>query len=379
MKISVYTILFHDLQFYEDIIKNIYNYVDEFIIIDGPYSYAIDTLKQLGLFYDNNNKPNEINNIIKKYPKVKYTYSIFENEEEKRKFGYNKCSNELILLIDTDEFFYINLIKLNDFVKNTNKFVGCFDIYNMCDTNINFNKLVQKYVLFKKKNISADDHLDYLWLVGCKQKNKVIDYMSFLPCGTIYHQTLNRNKFNNIIKFIFYILLYRKNNNNEFNILNNYNNEYLFSNFNNKEILNIFIHSEIDRINCPSINVLENNVLEKVNDKFVLSLNKYKNNWLQFKLLSEMKCLKNVSSYFRLDNSLNDINILFVNVHSVNIKLYNIYLNKKYEYCEYNFNDLIEDNIIITNKDDPGYFLIIRIDCFKTKNDMDLFKIKNIF
>jgi len=92
-----------------------------------------------------------------------------------------------------------------------------------------------------------------------------------------------------------------------------------------------------------------------------------------------MKCLKNVSSYFRLDNSLNDINILFVNVHSVNIKLYNIYLNKKYEYCEYNFNDLIEDNIIITNKDDPGYFLIIRIDCFKTKNDMDLFKIKNIF
>jgi hypothetical protein len=147
MKISVYTILFHDLQFYEDIIKNIYNYVDEFIIIDGPYLYAIDTLKQLGLFYDNNNKPNEINNIIKKYPKVKYTYSIFENEEEKRKFGYNKCSNELILLIDTDEFFDINLIKLNDFVKNTNKFVGCFDIYNMCDTNINFNKLVQKYVL----------------------------------------------------------------------------------------------------------------------------------------------------------------------------------------------------------------------------------------
>lgn len=378
MKISVYTILFHDLQFYEDIIKNIYDYVDEFIIIDGPYSYAIDTLKQLDLFYDENNKPKEINDIINKYPKVKYTYSSFENEEEKRKFGYNKCSNELILLIDTDEFLNIDMNKLNNFINNKSKFVGCVDIYNMCDSNINFNKLTQKYVLFKKNKISAVDHLDYLWLVGCKQKDKVIDFMSFLPCGTMYHQTLNRNKFNNIVKFVFYILLYRKRNNNHFNLLDNYNNEYLFRNLKTNEILDIFIHSNIDRINCPSLHVLENNILETVNDKFVLSLSKYQHNWLEFKLLKEMKCLKNVSSYFRLDNSINNVNISFENVNSVNIKLYNIYLNKKYEYVEYTFNNIVGDNITITNKSEPGHYIIIGINCFETNNGEDLFKIKQI-
>ena len=75
-KISVYTILYYDLQFYEDIIKYLYDVVDEFIIIDGPYSYAVDTLKKLNLFYDEQTKPHELNDIIKKYSKIKYKYVI---------------------------------------------------------------------------------------------------------------------------------------------------------------------------------------------------------------------------------------------------------------------------------------------------------------
>ena len=84
-KISAYTILYYDLQFYEDIIKNLYNDVDEFVIIDGPYSYAVDTLKKFNLFYDENTKPHELNKLIKKYPKIKYKYVICDTEEEKEK------------------------------------------------------------------------------------------------------------------------------------------------------------------------------------------------------------------------------------------------------------------------------------------------------
>jgi hypothetical protein len=123
---------------------------------------------------------------------------------------------------------------------------------------------------------------------------------------------------------------------------------------------------------------LDNNILETVNDKFVSSLSKYKHNWLEFKLTKEMKCLKNVSSYFRLDNSTKNINVSFENAHSVNIKLYNIHLNKKYECVEYTFNNIVGDNITITNKSEPGHYIIIGINCFETNNGEDLFKIKQI-
>jgi hypothetical protein len=179
MKISAYTILYYDLQFYEDIIKHIYDFVDEIIVIDGPYTYAIDTLKKFNIFYDENNKPNEISDIIKKYPKIKYTYVTCDNEEEKRMIGYEKCSNELILLADTDEFINIDMSRLNEFIKDESKMIGSFNIYNMCDYNINYNQLVKKYILFKKKYISSLDHLNYLWLVGCKQEEKKLSICLF--------------------------------------------------------------------------------------------------------------------------------------------------------------------------------------------------------
>jgi len=212
-KISVYTILYYDLQFYEDIIKYLYDFVDEIIIIDGPYSYAIDTLKNFNLFYNENNKPAELDRIIKEYPKIKYKYLICDTEEEKRMIGYNMCSNNLVLLVDTDEFLIIDLLKLNKFINNPIFNVCNANIYNMCDYNISFNDLSKKNVLFKKNKISALEHLNYLWLVCCKQEPPNLSYISPNELGLIYHFTLNRNKKNNIVKFIFYVLLYRKNNN----------------------------------------------------------------------------------------------------------------------------------------------------------------------
>ena len=172
-KISVYTILYYDLQFYEDIIKYLYDVIDEFIIIDGPYSYSIDTLKKYNLFYDEQTKPYELNKIISKYSKIKYKYAICDTEEEKRMIGYNMCSNDLVLLVDTDEFLNIDITKLNIFINNPTKFVCCANIYNMCDYNVNFNNLTKKYILFKKNKISALEHLDYTWLIGCKQNEKI--------------------------------------------------------------------------------------------------------------------------------------------------------------------------------------------------------------
>lgn len=136
--------------------------------------------------------------------------------------------------------------------------------------------------------------LDYTWLIGCKQQEKNIGYMSSSDFGIIYHQTLCRNKQNNIIKFIFYVMLYRKNNNQPFNLLDNYDNNTLLNNFNLtiNDILNIFVHSNINRINIPDC-FSENNILEILDENDIINNLKKYNNLSEFYFLIEMKCLKN--------------------------------------------------------------------------------------
>jgi hypothetical protein len=378
-KISVYTILYHDLQFYEDIIKNIYSIVDEIVIIDGPYSYAIETLKQFNLFYDESNKPDELTKIIKKYPKIKYKYVVCDTEEEKRMIGYNMCTNNLILLVDTDEFLYININRIRNFIRNNNKFVGCANIYNMCDYNVNYNKLCQKYILFKKEKISALEHLNYTWLIGCKQTEKNEDYMFHMPFGLIFHQTLCRNKQNNIVKFIFYILLHFKTNKKLLNILVSYDNSWLLTKLPIKDIVNIFVHSRLNSVNIPSI--ADNNRLELIHENMATNLlKKYSSNSSDFIFNEPTKFLRNVPVFFRLKNLKNDTKILFTNVKSVAIKMYYIYLEKPYIIKQHTFHDIEHDKEIIFSNDLNGreYCVVIEMNCYETVTDEPIFTIESI-
>ena len=375
-KISVYTILYYDLQFYEDIIKYLYDFVDEFIIIDGPYNYAIDTLKTFNLFYDETTKPGELNKIIEKYPKIKYKYIICDNEEEKRMIGYNMCSNNLVLLVDTDEILNIDIKTLIAFINNPNKFVCCANIYNMCDYNVNFNNLTEKYILFKKPQISALEHLDYTWLIGCKQNKKNISYMCFDAFGLIYHYTLNRNKQNNIVKFIFYTLLYRKNNKQEYNLIDGYKNSDLINCLTINEILNIFIHNNKNKINIPNDNF--NLKIIETND-VILNLKKYNKNLLDFHFIDEMKCLLNVPIFFRLNKHKEKYILCFENAMNINVNVYYLYLNLEPMQQSYSYINLSNNMIEIQNDlyNNPKY-IYIELICDKTCDNNFIFTLKNI-
>tara|TARA_B110000971_G_scaffold22030_1_gene19948 strand:+ start:15978 stop:17114 length:1137 start_codon:yes stop_codon:yes gene_type:complete len=375
-KISVYTILYYDLQFYEDIIKYLYDIVDEFIIIDGPYSYSIDTLKKINLFYDEQTKPYELNDLIKKYSKIKYKYVICDTEEEKRMIGYNMCSNNLVLLVDTDEFLNIDTTKLNRFINNQTKFVCCANIYNMCDYNVNFNKLTEKYILFKKSKISALEHLDYTWLISCKQNEKIIDYMSCNDFGLIYHYTLNRNIQNNIIKFVFYILLYRKTNNQPYNLVDGYNNDDLIHCMTSNDIINIVVRGHKNRINIPTddcnLQIIEDN-------EVILNLKKYNKNLLEFYFINEMKCLLNVPVCFRLNEYKKEYILVFENVLNVEVNIYYLYLNLKPNKKTYTYQNLSNNMIKLSNElDNNAKYMYIELICNKTCNEHFIFTLKNI-
>ncbi len=376
-KISVYTILYYDLQFYEDIIKYLYDFVDEFIIIDGPYSYAVDIIKKFNLFYDESNKPNELNEIIKKYPKIKYKYVICDTEEEKRMIGYNMCSNNLVLLVDTDEFLIFDIDKFNRFNNNPNKFVCCSKIYNMCDYNVNFNNLTEKYIMFKKTKISALEHLDYTWLVGCKQNKKNMSYMCFDAFGLIYHYTLNRNIKNNIVKFIFYVLLYRNINNQPFQLFDVYDNDYLFDSFTPNEIINIFIHASPQSINIPKDKDTSN--LQIIEENSVLEyLKKYEYNNFDFYFKTEMRCLLNIPVCFRVEPKKMYV-LIFENVMDICLNINYLYINSNAIKKAYNYTNLSTGVIEISNEiDDNAKYTYIELKCNKTIDANAIFILKHI-
>lgn len=379
-KISAYIILYHDLQFLEDIINEIYDFVDEINIIDGPYDYNIKWLKEMNLFYDEQNKPEELSNLINNYKKIKYEYKIFQKEEEKRIFGYNKCSNNIVLLVDTDELFFINKKELNNFIQNKFKFVGGFEIYNMNRINVNFNKKAIKNIIFKKEKISAEDHLDYTWLINCKQKEQKIEYIDSNKIGLIYHQTLNRNKKNNIVKYIFYTCLFFHTNQMEINLFPNFTLIDLRQSLSTSDLQDIFYRSRLTGIGIPDEN--ENNICVK-NENVLINLEKYQFNHNEAYFKQESIGLKDIDSFFLLKpiNHLNtELYIEFDNVYKIDISILNINFNEKYNCSDYTF---VPDNnkIVIPydfNNLNNVLDYVIKFNCKETINNNYIFKIKSI-
>jgi hypothetical protein len=369
-------ILYHDLQFLDDIIGRIYEHVDEIVLIDGPYLYSLELLKLCNLYYDETNKPDELTRIIAKYPKIKYTFGIFSNEEEKRILGYNSCSHDIILLVDADEFFTIDSNKLTDFLGQQDKFVAGFDIYNMSRINIQYNNTVKKFVLFNRLRISADDHLDYLWLVGCKTKEKIMAYMdTHTSYGTIHHQTLNRNKHNSIVKFIFYFSLFYKNSNEVPKLFNEYANERLLEICSRNELIDNFYHSLIVSIGIPEM--AAGNIC-RVNDDVSFELTKYGQNHSPAYFKGNCKCLKGVQAFFLLDKGCSStLQIKFENVKSIQVTIYEICIGALYRKHEFQYDT---NEIVLTYKSCSLEILdtVIQFKCSETVDASPLFKILSI-
>jgi hypothetical protein len=388
-KISAYIILFGDLGFLDDIIGRIYEFVDEIILVDGPYSYNADILKKLKLHYDKTDKPEELVKILIKYShKIKYIYKTFRNEEQKRMTAYTSCSNNIVLLVDCDEFLVINEKHINNFINSPKKVAG-FDIYNMNRTNINMNDKVRKNILFKKQLISPSEHLDYTWLVGCKQNSPNSEFIyTDSSMGKIYHQTLNRNKKDNIIKYIFYISLhyYNKNNNqivdvNDLKLIGDYTINELLEDFSLDEILNIFYHSKMELIGMPS----DKEKILGFNSKVTINIDKYRfNHYPAIFNSKETAIAVRYTPYFcyidvKQDN-IKEIKITFSNVIKIKLSIFQIYLYEPFTVKEniYDTNDNVLSFPYLFTKENNYFSTIFELNCLETMDGLKKYNIKSI-
>ena len=381
MKKGCYISIYSDYGFLDLVLNLLNQTMDEIVIVDGPFEYCISTLKKLNLYYDENNSP--IKSIISKYGnKIKYFYKHFKDEKEKRIFGYEQCSTDIVMLADSDEIYLLNEVFINNFY-NSKKSVISLDIYNMCRTNIGFDKKSRKYILFKKKNISALEHLSYTWLVGVDGlPNKNTNLMELNNiAGVILHQTLNRTKEFSLTKFIFYTRLWYHNNNKEKidYLWDVYKLDDLLEKYSVEEVKNIFYHSYF-----PSINLCEpkdNKILYKT-PICSLNLEKYEKNHSEayFKpnslVLKDLKYIFYLPKLFYKDNKIN-IRFDTENISECTINIYDICIGKSWN--KYTYNQTVEnDSFIIKDNlnNNERIDMVVEFIC-KTKTDIGG-RIKNI-
>ena len=234
--------------------------------------------------------------------------------------------------------------------------------------NIRFGEKEFVNKIFKKSKITSLQHLSYLWLIGVN-KLEPLDANKIYKdkIGKIYHQTLNRTKENNIIKYTFYSRLYYKNNNiNEINKIFGYEFEYILKKINILEILDIFYHSGMDFIGIPKDKIMY------IEDNISIDLKKYNKNHKDAYFVKKSKILLNVNYYCYLKNNkkYNKDEIINIEITSEDIKkltfiFYELCINKKIKEHYYDNIDIVNNikNIKIklenNNKNIIGYLFMI--------------------
>lgn len=364
--ISCYLSIYNDFDFIENILDKINDYINEIIIVDGPYNYCLTTLKDINYFYDETNLPLELEDFIKKYGnKVKYFYGIWNNEKEKRMFGYDKCSSNYVLIVDSDEFYHFDITKLNNFI-NSDKYVAGFEIYNMNRYNTYFDHLV-KNILFLKSKINAHQHLSYTWLWNVdnlEESNNLYIYNDTV--GTIYHQTLNRTKKYTIMKYIFYISLWYTRNNKDKNFGIDINKIKKIFNYDD-------IYDIIYRLNMDYINIQPINKILRYIENPLIDLSKYSNNHNTSYFTSNLKVLNNIRSHFCINKEFIKNGILNLTFETNNIidgemEIFEIIINEASNNHKISFTIIDDKFSIDLNIQKDIFECCIRIIC-NTKGD----------
>jgi hypothetical protein len=115
-KVSAYISYYHDYDYLNLCLENFSKIVDEIIICDGPFKYMMHDIELLGI--PTHMSDQQLEALIYSYKNIKYYKGVFEDEFEKRKYSYNKCSNEIVFLIDSDEMISIKKSDIEDFEKS---------------------------------------------------------------------------------------------------------------------------------------------------------------------------------------------------------------------------------------------------------------------
>lgn len=107
MSVSAYMIAHCDDDYLAEAIASIIDHVDELVFVDGAYAWVAPFLPDVGI--DPERSWQSTYDILARYGgKVKVFTGVWQDELEKRAFGFAQCSGDFIIRIDADEVFTLD-------------------------------------------------------------------------------------------------------------------------------------------------------------------------------------------------------------------------------------------------------------------------------
>ena len=141
-------------------------------------------------------------------PKVRYEFGTFENEKAKRIALYELCRNDIVMLLDSDELIVnVDRDELERFWLSDKK-VACALFHNLVRSDCRLGDPTSKFIFFRRRDITAEEHLNYTWLVGVDQEKPNAELMYVPPVMETAHLTLMRSPYFSVVKYCFYTRLY---------------------------------------------------------------------------------------------------------------------------------------------------------------------------
>lgn len=213
--VSVVIQFFEDFDFIERVVERL-AWVDEIVVNDGPFQFTRELLEPL-VGRDLGRPSQRAAGLFTLLSRrlgvpIRYHHGVFAGEREKRIHGYGLATGDVVLSVDADELLLLDRQAVEPFWASA-AVVASFDCVNFTYLNLVCGNagsplVARKPFAFKREAITAEHHLDYLWLVGVEQA--AVASEDFLPealCGGA-HLTTVRSAFGASIKFGFYNCLY---------------------------------------------------------------------------------------------------------------------------------------------------------------------------
>lgn len=213
--VSVVIQFFEDYDFIERVVT-LLAWVDEIVVNDGPFLFTRELLEPLvgrDLELPSARATSLFGRLSRRLGvPIHYHHGVFEGERKKRIHGYGLARGDVVLSVDADELLLLDRWAVERFWA-TDAVVASFDCVNFTYLNLVCGKagsplVARKPFAFKRAAVSAEHHLDYLWLVGVDQA--AVAVQDFLPealCSGA-HLTTVRSSYGASIKFGFYNCLY---------------------------------------------------------------------------------------------------------------------------------------------------------------------------
>jgi len=169
MGITGYLQIYNDWSRLEVSLRSLAQHIDELVVVDGAYEWMKEYAEGIG--WDPERSQQEVYDILNgvgiPYRAIQRTW---RNQLEKRVEGYNACKSRYALRIDADEVLTFDDNHLSQFlasdyaVASMRMHLHVTPDYVLVDDS-DTKRIAIQPVLFDKEQVSAETHLNYIFLV----------------------------------------------------------------------------------------------------------------------------------------------------------------------------------------------------------------------